>query len=65
MTNRQVIKAQDVQVGDVIAIDQYASLEVATIHQFKTQDGTPSFTYYDKRGAHVWNRKGAEMFKLN
>lgn len=65
MANRTVIKAQDVQVGDVIALDAYASLQVANIHCTKTQDGTPAYTYYSKRGEHVWNRRDEEVFKLN
>lgn len=64
-TNEQVVKAQDVKVGDVIKVDAYASIEVANIIETTTPDGKQAFTYYTKRGFHIWNRQDEELFKLN
>lgn len=63
--NKQIIKAQDVKVGDVIAIDAYGSIEVANIIAFKTPGGDQAFSYWSPRGYRVWNRKDEEIIKLN
>ena len=63
--SQQIVKAQDVAIGDVIKIDAYGSIEVANIIGFKTHDGDQAFSFWSPRGYRVWNRKDEELIKLN